>query len=151
MTKMTKMRHRDDVAVLTGMILESAIKRKVNISTAWIDYKKAYDSVPHDWIIESLKIHKFDNKIINFIESTMKDLSTSLTLSHSNGQFTTDNFSINLGIFQGDCTYGLLFILFLLPLSWLLKRSNLDFGIKQMQQIDNQARESCNVWKHRPR
>ena len=54
-----------DQLMINKMILESAIKRKVNISTAWIDYKKAYDSVPHDWIIESLKIHKFDNTIIN--------------------------------------------------------------------------------------
>ena len=122
-----------DQLMINKMILESAIKRKVNISTAWIDYKKAYDSVPHDWIIESLKVHKFDNTIINFIESTMKNWSTSLTLSHSNGQLTTDKFSINTGIFQGDCTSGLLFILSLLPLSWLLKRSNLGFRMSSEQ------------------
>ena len=49
-------------------------RRRNDISTAWIDYKKAYDSVPHNWIVESLTIHKFDPTITNFIKLTMKNL-----------------------------------------------------------------------------
>ena len=52
-----------DQLIINKMIMEEAKRKKRNISTAWIDYKKAYDSVPHDWIIDSLKIHKFDNQI----------------------------------------------------------------------------------------
>ena len=28
--------------------------RKKNLAVAWIDYKKAYDMVPHSWIVECL-------------------------------------------------------------------------------------------------
>jgi len=27
------------------------------LTTAWIDYKKAFDSVPHDWILKCLSIY----------------------------------------------------------------------------------------------
>ena len=30
------------------------------------DYRKACYSVPHDWLIKSLEIHKFPVKLINF-------------------------------------------------------------------------------------
>lgn len=118
-----------DQLMINKMVMESAKKKKRNISTAWIDYKKAFDSVPHDWIVESLTMHKFDPTITNFIKLTMKNWKTSLLLTHVNGQISTEEFSINTGIFQGDCTSGLLFILCLLPLSWLLKRSGLGYRI----------------------
>ena len=38
----------------------------------WIDYKKAYDMVPQNWIINYLKMYKISNEVINFIEKTMK-------------------------------------------------------------------------------
>ena len=38
-------------------ILENCKKRKKNLSTARIDYKKAFDSVPHSWILQMYKIH----------------------------------------------------------------------------------------------
>ena len=28
--------------------------RKKNLAVAWIDYKKAYDMVPHSWVVECL-------------------------------------------------------------------------------------------------
>ena len=47
-------------------------REKKNLSKR-IDYRrKAFDSVPHDWIIDTLKIHKFDVTITNFFETTMK-------------------------------------------------------------------------------
>ena len=47
-----------------------------NIATAWIEYKKAFDSVLHDWIMETLKIHKFDPITTQFINKTMNNLKT---------------------------------------------------------------------------
>ena len=35
------------------MVLENYKKRKRNLSCAWIDYKKAFDGVPHEWILKS--------------------------------------------------------------------------------------------------
>ena len=113
------------------MIMENAKKRKHNISTAWIDYKKAFDSIPHDWMIETLKIHKFDETTIKFFAETIQNWKTSILLRHCNGEIVTDSFNIKTGIFQGDSPSGLLFILCLLPLSWLLKRSKLGYKMNR--------------------
>lgn len=118
-----------DQLIINKMIMDDAKTKKLNMSTAWIDYRKAFDSVPHDWIIDTLRIHQFDETITKFIETTMKQWKTSITLPYCDGQVKTDLFEINNGIFQGDSPSGLLFILSLLPLTWLLKRSNLGYRI----------------------
>ena len=41
---------------------------KRNIVNIWLDYKKAYDSVPHDWILKSLKLIKLPDNIIGTIQ-----------------------------------------------------------------------------------
>ena len=106
-----------------------------NISTAWVNYKKKFESVSHDWIIETLKIHKFDPVTTKFLRKTMNKWKTSLHLNHRDGQIKTDHFSINTGIFQGDSRSGLLFILSLLPLSWLLNTSNIGYRINRQGDI----------------
>ena len=124
-----------DQLIINKMVMDSAKSKHRNISTAWIDYKKAFDSVPHDWIIETLKIHKFDPVTTKFFESSMVKWRTSLTLNFQGGILNTNKFSINTGIFQGDSPSGLIFILSLLPLSWLLKSSNLGYKINRRGDI----------------
>ena len=33
-------------------VIEEVKSRKKNLAMVWIDYKKAYEMVPHSWIIE---------------------------------------------------------------------------------------------------
>ena len=91
-----------DQLLINKMIQDDAKKREKNLSTAWIDYKKTFDSAPHDWINDTLKIHKFDATITNFNEITMKNWKTSLYLTHTNGEISTPEFGIKTGIFKGD-------------------------------------------------
>ena len=42
-----------------------------NVSMAWIDYQKAFDRVPHSWIIKSLELIGINNKIISFTKKVM--------------------------------------------------------------------------------
>ena len=53
-------------------ILDESKTRRKNLAMAWIDYKKAYDMVPHSWKINSLKMYKIPNEVINLIDKTMK-------------------------------------------------------------------------------
>ena len=41
-----------DLLFIDKMILWEVRMRKKNLAVAWIDYKKAYDMVPHSWIVE---------------------------------------------------------------------------------------------------
>ena len=118
-----------DQLIISKMVMDNIKLKQRNISTAWVNYKKKFDSVSHDWIIETLKIHKFDPSTTKFLRKTMNKWKTSLHLNHRDGQIKTDHFSINTGIFQGDSPSGLLFILSLLPLSWLLNTSNIGYRI----------------------
>jgi hypothetical protein len=47
-------------------IFEESMKRKKNLSIAWIDYQKAFDSVPHSWTEKSIELLGVNNKIITF-------------------------------------------------------------------------------------
>ena len=60
-----------DRLIINKIMMDNVKLKQQNISTAWIDYKKAFDSVPHDWIIETLNIHKFDSITTMFISNTM--------------------------------------------------------------------------------
>ena len=39
------------------MVMMNSKNRKPNLSMAWIDYKKAFDMIPHSWLIECLEIY----------------------------------------------------------------------------------------------
>ena len=43
-----------DHLLLDKALMKVAKKKQRNLSMMWIDYKKAYDSVPHSWIIKCL-------------------------------------------------------------------------------------------------
>ena len=115
-----------DQLFIDSMILDDAKSRQKNLSIAWIDYHKAYDSIPHEWLIKSLEMHKFDQSIINFVKYSMLFWKTTLNINSTNETHTTSQININTGIFQGDSTSGLYFITSL-PLSWLLKQSKLGY------------------------
>jgi hypothetical protein len=42
-----------------------------NLSMAWIYYHKAFDNVPHSWIIKSLVLIGINNKVILFTKKIM--------------------------------------------------------------------------------
>jgi len=46
-------------------------RRKTNLAMGWIDYKNAYDTVPHSWTIQSMELHNIDHKIINLVQHAM--------------------------------------------------------------------------------
>ena len=53
--------HRDsrgmkDQLLIDKLIIKNCKRRETNLNVAWIDYKKAYDMIPHSWILECLKM-----------------------------------------------------------------------------------------------
>ena len=45
-----------DQLLVDKAILKNCWRRLTNLSMAWIDYKKAYDMVPHSWILKCLEM-----------------------------------------------------------------------------------------------
>ena len=85
---------------------------------AWIDYQKAYDSVPHSWILEMLGKVKVAGNVEGLLRRSMRDWKTLLT---SNGEGLGE-VDIKRGIFQGDSLSPLLFIIIMIPLSIIIRR-----------------------------
>ena len=99
-----------DQLMINNVILENCKKRKNNLSTAWIDYKKALDSVPHSWILK---------------------------LVHKGGVLETGPIRIKRGIFQGDSLSPLLFTMSLNPLSKEFQKTGYGYQLDEQTKINH--------------
>ena len=103
-------------------ILNESKTRRKNLAMFWIDYKKAYDMVPHSWIINCLKI---SDEVINFIEKSMKTWRVELIAK------------IQRGIFQRDVLSPLLFIIAMKPLKHILRKCTTGYKLGKSQEKIN--------------
>ena len=124
-----------DQLLINKAIMEEVKAKKKNITTAWIDYKKAFDSVPHTWILKCLQMYHVSPTMISFITTNMTKWNTTLILNHVKGTITSRNININSGIFQGDSLSPLLFCIALAPLSYLLNESG--YGYRTGNKVIN--------------
>ena len=102
------------------MLLDNNRSSCKNISTACIDYRKVFDSVPHLWLLRILELYKASPTIINFLKISMTKWKTNLHLNYSEGSIICENLDINCGILQSDSMSLLLSCLALTPLSYEL-------------------------------
>ena len=124
-----------DQLMINNAILENYKKRKKNLSTAWIDYKKAFDSVPYSWILQCLQMYKIHPVLITFIEESMSQWKTNITLVHKVGVLETEPFSIKRGILQADSLSPLLFTMSLNPLSQELLKTRYGYQLDEQIKI----------------
>lgn len=120
--------------IIDQTITQQAVKEQRNLHTCYIDYKKAFDKIPHSWLIHVLKIYKIHPKYIKFLEKNMKNWKTKIHLKTPSTNITTDMIKINTGIFQGDALSALWFCISLNPLSNLLNRTEYGFNIRNQKQ-----------------
>ena len=85
----------NDQLFIDKMILKESKARKKNLALGWIDYKKAYDMIPHPWILECLGLVGIAQNIKNLLANSMNGWKTELT---SNGQ-SLGSVDIKRGIF----------------------------------------------------
>ena len=106
-----------DHLMINNTSLENSKRSNKNLSMAWIDYKKAFDSVSHSWILKCLQMYKIHPVLITFIEENRSLWKTKMTLVHKEGVLETRPIRIKRGIFQSDSPSPLLFTMSLNPLS----------------------------------
>ena len=92
--------------MLDKNIMEVVKTQRRSISMMWVDYKKAYDSVPHTWIKKVLTMYKIDPVINGFIRTTMKSWKLLLSLPNKKGTIELDECKIKRGIFEGEGIKG---------------------------------------------
>ena len=110
-----------DHLLLTNSVWHQVHSKYRSLSVAWLDYRKAYDSVPHNWLLECLRLFRFPSVLIDCIEHLVPLWGTSLFLCLPDREpVKLSNVSVKCGIYQGDSLSPLLFCLCLNPLSYML-------------------------------
>lgn len=122
-----------DHLLLDKAVLRDCRSRKTNLALGWIDYQKAYDLVPHSWIIETMNITGMAHNVIKLIKKTMGSWNTRLEYS---GEHLT-NVDIKRGIFQGDSLSPLLFVTALIPLSVILRDAVQGYQFRQGKKVNH--------------
>ena len=113
-----------DQLLINRAVTDETIKNRRNLYMIWLDYKKAYDSVPHGWITEAMKLAKIPEKIIEAINQLISKWQTELSIPTVNGKVRIGEILYRKGVLQGDYLSVILFILSLNPLSFLLNRTD---------------------------
>ena len=86
---------------------------------AWIDYKKAYDMVLHLWIKECLDLFEVAENIKTLLVNNMEKWRVMWCAGNSE----LEEVDIKRVIFQGDSLSPLVFVLALIPLSLILRKT----------------------------
>jgi len=82
--------------------LEQAREDNRNLYIAYIAYRKAFDSVPHTWLIRVLQIYRMGRQIIDSLQQLMKKWTTALQDKAKNNRIMSDPIRVQRGIYQWD-------------------------------------------------
>ena len=124
-----KSRGTKDQLLIDKMILADCKKRQKNLAMAWVDYKKAYDMVPHSWVAECLKMAQVPQNVTTFLQRSMRNWKTELTSCGA----SLGTVNIRRGIFQGDSLSPLIFVICMIPLSKVLRKSKAGYRLGEVK------------------
>ena len=65
-------RGTNDLLNIDRVAIKEVKYRNNNLAVAWLDYKKAYDIVPHAWIIGCLGLFEVEQNIKRLLVNSMK-------------------------------------------------------------------------------
>ena len=120
-----------DQLLIDKTILKDCKRRHTNLAIAWIDYRKAFDFdfVPHSWICECLEMFGIAENVRQFLANNMNNWKLTLTANRTN----LGEVKVTRGIFQGDSLSPLLFVICMIPLSLVLRKTKAyyEWGNKQ--------------------
>ena len=109
-----KCRGTKDQLLIDNVVMMNSKRRQTNLSMEWIGYKKAFNMIPHSWVIECQEIYGAEENTTRFLKNTMPNWKTILTSSGTR----LAEVNIRRGIFQGDSLSPLLFIVAMIPMTF---------------------------------
>ena len=113
-----KARGTKDQLLIDKAVVRNSRKRKTNLNVVWIDFRKAYDMVPHSWILKTLELVGTARNIIELLKKSMQSWRTVL-FSEKN---RLGKGNIRRGIFQGDSLSPLLFVVAYIPVTIIFRK-----------------------------
>lgn len=122
-----KSRGCKDHLLLSKSLTEECRKLKKTLIIAWMDYLKAFDSIPHSWLQKACELAGVDQPTIALLKALMDTWKIKMYLYTPTGQIVTDHIKIKRGIYQGDSLSPLLFCIALFPLTDMLNTSGLGY------------------------
>jgi hypothetical protein len=120
-----------EMLVIDSVVAQQVRKKKQNISPGWLDYKKAFDSVTHSWLVKILEIYKVVKSLTELFSPCMHTWNTELCVGQKGTGFKTEELSIKRDIFQGDSLSPLCFCIALNTLSRMLRSSGYGYILKE--------------------
>ena len=122
---------RDTRGAKHQLFLDRAVARDCKtrhtiLCTAWVDYKKAYDSMPHTWILECPELYNTNSTLRAFIRNSMRLWKTTLEANFK----PIAQVTIKCGIYQGDALSTLLFCKGLNPLSQIISKTGYRYRLR---------------------
>ena len=113
-------------------IIDLYLFRGKKLFCAFIDYKKAFDSVNRSLLWQKLLTHHIDGKMFKVIHSLYANAKSCVRLRHAKSEF----FVSNVGVRQGENLSPILFSLFLNDLSEFISHAYSGLNdIKEMSKI----------------
>ncbi|PFX33106.1 Retrovirus-related Pol polyprotein from type-1 retrotransposable element R2 [Stylophora pistillata] len=109
-----------DNLMIDRMVTQDCHRGKRNLSMAWVDVRKAYDSVDHNWLIEMMEVHRVPAWIGKVIKHLSASWNTKIVATTKQGSETSTTIRFHKGLPQGDALCPRLFTLCLNPVAWLL-------------------------------
>ena len=103
-------------------VCQDATYYKRNLSMAWVDYRKAFDSTSHQLIIHLLTCMGVHRSVTVTIQRLMETWRTRLAIREAGRERMSDYITYHRGVYQGDSLSPLLFCISLLPLSLELRQ-----------------------------
>jgi hypothetical protein len=90
-----------DQLKISKAIFEDCRRRNKNLSIAWVDYQKAFNSVPHSWVEKSIEIVGVNSKIVRLCKLSMEKLNTRIFLNKARNNAVTTHSDTKRNIPRG--------------------------------------------------
>ena len=100
---------------------------------AWIDFRKAYDMIPHSWILKTLELVETARNIIELLERGMQ----SWRMVLFSGENKLGKVNIKRDVFQEDSLSPLLLVVALISVTVILRttKQGYSFG-KEKEEVE---------------
>ena len=126
-------RGTNDLLHIDRAVIKEVKSRNKKLAIAWIDYKKAYDIVAHSWIIRCLDLFGVAENINSLLVNSMEMWKVMLCSGNSD----LGEVEIKRDIFQEDTLSPLVFVLALIPLSLILRKTKAAYEFSESKEKIN--------------